>query len=345
MKKYLINGKFLSQRITGVQRFAIEIIKELDEIIEEGKIILLVSSKLTTQLKLKKIKVISLNQDSSSVVWTQIIVPFMAIKEKAIPLTLSGLYPLFYPGVATIHDITPMKHRESYKRIFYLSHDFIYRISIKRLKHIFTVSEFSKKEISDYYHVPLKKISVVYNASGFSINKAVSTDILFRNGIDKNRYILSVGSLHSHKNPQFMFELSQKYTDMKFVVVGGTTDEIFETIEKKNNRNLIYIGYISDDELIELYRNAIGFVLPSLYEGFGIPALEAIQLGIKHIAVSDIPVFRELYGEGVYFFNPYDIREFDMSTFLDMEINAEQRNKYMSKYSWSSSTRRMINEL
>ena len=345
MKRYVINGKFMSQKITGVQRFAIEVIKELDNLVENDQFSIVVPASVASELNLKKIKVIPISSASLGVIWTQLIIPFVAIKEKALPLTFSGIYPFLYPGVATIHDITPMRHKNSFKKRFYLGYDLMYRLSINRLKHIFTVSEFSKKEIAEYYKVSLDKITVVYNASNLRKSDGDKAEVLYKIGLEKGNYILSVGSLHTHKNSQFMYQLATRFPEMLFVIVGGSIDVTFEKIEKKHKKNLIYTGYLSDDELVEIYANARGFVFPSFYEGFGIPALEAIQLGVKHIAVSDIPVFREVYDVGVYTFDPYDVTKFDMDTFLDTEITIEQKSAYMTKYSWANSARRIMNEL
>lgn len=98
---------------------------------------------------------------------------------------------------------------------------------------------------------------------------------------------------------------------------------------------------MNDDELKYLYRNAWGFIFPSIYEGFGIPPLEAIVMGVKHIAVSDIPIFREIYMEGVSYFDPYDIGTFDLSDMGRHEMTDEVRDAYIKKYNWHDGAERI----
>ncbi|HGJ65372.1 TPA: glycosyltransferase family 1 protein, partial [bacterium] len=118
----------------------------------------------------------------------------------------------------------------------------------------------------------------------------------------------------------------------------------------KKNQNIKYLGRVDDDKLIELYSNAVCFVYPSLYEGFGIPPLEAQACGCP-IVISDIPVFKEVYANSALFFNPYDPE--DMAKKIENIIDSSNMRKELiqkgfknvKKYTWENSARQFFNIL
>ncbi|MDE5566473.1 MAG: glycosyltransferase, partial [Anaeroplasmataceae bacterium] len=102
--------------------------------------------------------------------------------------------------------------------------------------------------------------------------------------------------------------------------------------------------YISNEELAYLYRNCQAFILPSFYEGFGLPPLEALFCGCKNLILSDIPVFREIYGEVANFFNPLDYENtFDLSTLKP--VSEENIKKVLQKYTWENAAKKIVQEM
>jgi glycosyltransferase involved in cell wall biosynthesis len=224
---------------------------------------------------------------------------------------------------------------------------------LKHSKHIITVSEFSKKEISSYFGIDESKISIVYNG--------VDEKFKPKKLENQERYILGVSSIAYHKNFISLIKafLQLKDKSIKLYIVGGLNEKIFGKNSSKvldyikNNDNIRFLGRVDDNKLIELYSNAVCFVYPSLYEGFGIPPLEAQACGCP-VVLSDIPVFKEIYGDSAVYFNPQD--PLDIAEKIEMVIDdIELRNNLTQKglnnakkYTWENSAKqffRIINEV
>ena len=333
-KPLYINGRFLTQKITGVQRYAIEIVKCMDEIVSEGEevIILIPPEEQVNRLELKKIKQIVVGSFKGHL-WIQISLPNYVKKHGGDLLTFAGLAPVIMPGYWTIHDITFIRHPESFDWKFRVLYGTVLRAALNRCKKIFTVSNFSKNEISNYFGISKEKIKVAYSSANYLLSKEYDHKDLAKYGVKGNDYYLSVSSRNKHKNQVFIEKLAKRYPDKKFLIAGGNVKS-FITIKTESLTNLIYIGYVEDDTLVELYKNAIGFIFPSLYEGFGLPPLESIIAGCQSIALSDIPVFREIYYDSAYFFDVNNIESFSFEQFENKIVSDTVRDRYIEKYSF-----------
>lgn len=339
-----INGKFLTQRITGVQRVGVELVKELDKLVKPGEIEILSPPNCINKIELKNIRIIEIGNKSNNY-WVQWTFPKYVKKHKGTSLTIAGLSPILYPGYFMAHDVTFVRYPKSFSLQFRTIYNIAYKLTINRCIHLFTVSEFSKKEIIDLYGANQKNISVIYNSSQQLLKEQKKNISLKRWGIEAKEYYLSVSSKNFHKNQKFIIQLAKKYPDKTFVIAGGSMPKSFNGIEFERLDNVVLTGYLSDDELYSIYKNAKAFIFPSFYEGFGIPPLEAITLGVKHIAVSDIPVFREIYSQGVYFFDPNDVDTFEIEKFDSIEINKADYDFYWNKYSWEQGAKVLLNKI
>lgn len=231
------------------------------------------------------------------------------IKKPEVFISPSFIMPYFTRKntkyITVIHDLCSIRANEMSKYskfIFNLS----IKIALKKADIIITVSETVKKELIEKFGLPSDRIKVVYNSIGkHFINAHFNSKILDKYNIQKNKYILSVATLNKRKNiPELIkaFEnISDKYPELKLVLVGGFGNENKEKLSKHNN--VIFTGYIPDRYLPTLYKNALIYVFPSLYEGFGTPIIEA-QYSSCPILCSDIPVFREVAGNGAQYFTP-----------------------------------------
>lgn len=162
-------------------------------------------------------------------------------------------------------------------------------------------------------------------------------------------YFLAVSSLDPRKNfPRLISAfLSVNFPNMKLYII-GKKDRVFRDVHSvcENQDNVIYLGYVSDEDLQQYYKNAVAFVYPSLYEGFGIPPLEAMANGCPTV-VSDIEVFREVYGNSVIYVNPLDTESIadGLQRILDERIRIELMSKVsevLKNYSWKSSATRIV---
>lgn len=327
MKK-IINGRFLTQGITGVQRFAHEIIRELDSIVKPGEYKILAPRNIIyKELNYKNID-IEICGNLVGHLWEQLELPFYVRKNKAQLLNLCNTAPIMNPGIVTIHDIQTRVHPEFFSKKFALWYNLMNKFNIKNSKKIITVSEFSKSEIIKYYGVSSEKINVIYN--GWQHMDRIERDesILAKLKIKTEEYILGVSSINPNKNFKYILGLAKLHPEYRFVIVGKKNNDIFKDGTIEESENLIWAGYVSDEELKSLYANAKAFLFPSFYEGFGIPPLEAMACGCKNVFVSNTSCLPEIYKTKVEFFNPYNPKE--------LNLNVSKLNKdILSDYFWN----------
>ncbi|MGL5312044.1 MAG: glycosyltransferase, partial [Peptostreptococcaceae bacterium] len=159
----VINGRFLTQNITGVQRFAHEIIRELDNIVKPGEYKILAPKNIIYKdLDYKNIK-IEICGNLKGHLWEQIELPYYVKKNKAELINLCNTAPILNPNIVAIHDIQTKVHPEFFSKKFALWYNLMNKFNIKNSKKIITVSNFSKSEIVKYYGVSEDKITVIYN--------------------------------------------------------------------------------------------------------------------------------------------------------------------------------------
>ncbi|UXP33550.1 glycosyltransferase family 4 protein [Reichenbachiella agarivorans] len=343
----VINARFLTQKISGVQRFAIEICKELVKINVEVK---LVSPKNIIHSELFdffKCEVVGTN---TGYIWEQIDLPiYLKRHEGPLLLNLCNLAPIFYRNkVSIIHDMAVFANASWFSWKFVLAYRFMIPIIARTSKKIGTVSDFSKREIIKFLKAPSDKIFIVSNA--------VSTNFELEHKLEKGliaeNYILTVGSLDPRKNLLSLIKAfnSRKNKNTKLVIVGSTNNvfkdqKISELI--KENDAIVLSGYVSDTELINLYKNASAFFYLSLYEGFGIPPLEAMTFKIPCV-VSNIAVFKEIFEDACCYVDPLDIPQI---TFLFDKVmsnpsnQVESYNRVLKKYSWQKSALSLVSHL
>lgn len=336
-----INGRFLTQKITGVQRYAIEVVKKIDKLNLDEQIVILHPKNFTNHLELKNIKLQQIGNNIGHV-WEQITLPFYIRKhdKKAVLINFCNIAPILFPGYVVLHDIAFKTHPEHLNWKFTLWYRIITKLNIKRYKHIFTVSEFSKNEILQNYKIEKEKITVAYN-SAEHINYFVPDDnVLDKLKLVNKDFYFSLGSKSPHKNFEFIEKCAKDNPEMIFVV-SGNENKIFKENDQEKIENLIFTGYITDNELVQLYKSCKCFIFPSLYEGFGIPPLEAITVGCNNILVSDILVLKEIYGNNVKYINTQEYIKEDLLKTIDKEMNIDKN--FLKKYSWNATTKKILN--
>ena len=339
-----INGRFLTQDLSGVQRYAFEISKEIS-LSNSYNLILLVPKKSSIRLEYEfpfNIKKIGSNTGH---LWEQIDLPrYLNTKNKSILINLTNSAPIFYKNkISTIHDLSVFENNDwfSFKyRIFYRI--LIPRI-IKTSKKILTDSYFSKKEILNRYKkLNPDYVNIIYCANSINSNKKNIKNI-------KEEYLLFVGGNSKRKNLKNLISAFSKLNNqnIKLKVVGKVVKHLESDTFLKHD-NIDYLGNVSNDELVDLYSNAKMLIFPSFYEGFGLPPLEAMSCGCPTI-ISDIPVLRELYEKAALYINPYDsenIKENILNLLGDPDMCnnlSELGLKQANKYSWKKSADKIIN--
>lgn len=263
--------------------------------------------------------------------------PFLSLKEiVALPPILkehrADLYhsPSFSsllhapcPWVVTIHDLNHLHFGSLSKKIYY---GIVLKSFALRAKRVLTVSEFSRIEIAQWLNQSPQDIEVVYNALSpiFSI-KAVPASLSPELGLKPQSYFLSISHhTKNHKNSQILWKAyreARKKKDGLFPLVLNTRMADLPA-EFQNMPGLITLGRVADAELPGLIQNARLLLFPSLYEGFGLPPLEAAILGLP-IRVSDIPAHREALRDfaspQVKYLNPLRFEDWERELLISEE--------------------------
>lgn len=338
-KQLIINGRFLTEQLTGVQRTAWEIVKVLSKNKQLKIILAMPCNGIVPNDAPSNISYVKVGKHKNNI-WEQFSLPKFCKKVKAPLLNMCCLAPAFYSSYVVLHDIRGIERKEFDNSLFRFKFKSLVGAYIYRSKQIFTVSEFAKNSIIKQYPKLKKEPIVIYNG----YEHILKVPLIPVNDIFGEFY-LSVGSVLKHKNFKYILKLAQNNPTKRFVIVGKYDEEFLEQLGfQQNLENVIFSGYLETGQLLWLYSKCVGFVLPSLYEGFGIPPLEALAVGCKKIFLSDIPVFKEIYGEVANFFDPLD---YEHTVNLDegKEVTVETANLLLHKYTWQNSANIMLNSI
>jgi len=265
--------------------------------------------------------------------------------------------PLFWCGkyVVTIHDLIKHQFRGGQMttrfRLFYwfkyLNYRFLVWLVVKRAAKIITPSHWWKKELIKRYHLPPTKINVTYEGveKKFQIPNSkfqiYSARVLGKYKI-KKPFVIYTGSLYPHKNVERLV-LAVKKIKFPLVIVCGRNvflERFEKRIKKLKAENLVTLtGFVPDEELVALYQQAEAFVFPSLLEGFGLPGLEAMAVGLPVLA-SNSSCLPEVYGPAAIYFDPLNVNE--MASKIKKIISDKRLKQKMiklgyqqvKKYSW-----------
>lgn len=336
MRKIVINGRFLIHRISGVERFAREIINELDKLVEPDKVIIAIPSEVTDVPDYKNIKVVRVGRLHNRL-WEHISFPMYVSKVHGISLNLCNVAPLIKPGIVCIHDVKVKATPQYFTKKFLLWYNLLFRNATSRAEAIITVSEFSKAEIVKYYHVKPEKVIVIPNAWQHYERIGFDENSLNKYGLEKEKYYFSMCSLEPNKNFKWVAEVAKNNSEQIFVVAGSINGQVFsDGLRFECPQNMKLIGYVSDEEAKTLMRDCKAFLFPTFYEGFGIPPLEAISAGAMNVVVSDTEVMHEIFEDTVQYINPVHY-DYDLETIGKIS----GRMHTLNKYSWLKSAKKL----
>ena len=272
----------------------------------------------------------------------------------------TGVMPLFLTGsrrVATIHDVIPYIYPETSTKLDKLIYHYWLPLAVRRLDAIITDSQQSKRDIIFYLRVKEEKVFVIPCAANARYRPLTTREIqsaLARYDINFP-YILYVGSLESRKNLPRLLEAyaraRQNVPQWKLVIVGARKwkfTPIFETVQRLGlEPHVHFTGYVEEEDLPAVYNGADLFVFPSLYEGFGLPVLEAMASGTP-VITSNCSSLPEVAGDAAILIDPYDvdaIAEAMQQVLLNPSLAASLRVKglaHAKKFSWERTAQETI---
>jgi len=275
--------------------------------------------------------------------WEQLELPLYTRDGFLINLGNTG--PMYKSNqLVTIHDAGTRTMPEAYNRKFRIWYGILLATLGKHARQIATVSDFSRGELVDKFAIPAEIITVIHNSGEHIIAAAPDDSILERSGIHKENYLLAVSSLNPRKNFPAIIRAIEKLGQIDFdvVVAGGINPRVFRRQNISFPDRFRCLKYVKDGELRALYENAAALVYPSLYEGFGMPPLEAMTCGCP-VLVSDIPPHREVCDDAALYCDPRNID--DIAEKIHRIMNdgdgrrrlIERGHKRAARFTWEQS--------
>ena len=349
MKKVVIDGLSLScmPKLTGVQRYAVEIITRLDrrlstnsEIKMEYAYLRGAENQVLALDKLKNIRpveIISSSQRNANLYC----LPKYIKNNEAIGICFSPELLRSRGHISCIHDIRPVHCKGFDTKKF----QFLYRLKLNLIRKyaskIVTVSNYQNNVIREYLQMKdAHQVITIYNGWEH-MDTIIPDESVFKRFsiLKKGSYFYALGSLAPHKNFKWIIEIAKRNFDKQFAIAGGKDLRAWkDNIETDELPNVIFLGYVSDAENKALMQSCKAFLHPSKYEGFGIPPLEALSCGAS-VAVAKATCLPEVYEDCVHYFDPDDY-EVDLERLLTEPVSPPQ--KILAKCSWEKSTQQWL---
>ena len=354
-----VNGSMLDEQPSGVGVYSFNVINNLSHLYwkhTSQKITVFTPTRSLLNKNLKIVKLPVFLQSSkygkfaaaSRFFWNTFYYPFQARRfDLLISPTTHGSF-LSGNQIITIHDLLSLRYNNisPHQRIYF---KYLLPYLVSKAKLIIAVSETTKKDIIHFLKCPEEKIRVIYNVYDhkryFMIKE--NTSLIFKEYGFSN-YLLAVGPTYSHKNFETLLEAYNELSDTvkeqyPLVIAGGKKkyeDHLKQYVKKLGlEKNVHFLGYVPIHLMPSLYREAFALIFPSLYEGFGIPLLEAMACGCP-VLTSNTSSMPEVCGDAVIYFDPLDKYAITASIekiITDNDFRGELKKKGLiqcAKFSW-----------
>lgn len=345
MKKVIINGIGLSMAtsVTGIPRYCREIILRLDQLFKENKVdveyayLKGAENAVLALSEFSYIRPVQIDSENKRLA-SMIALPRYIKKQKAIGVNLSPEPLISKNQIACIHDLRPVVYSQYDSWHFKLSYRFILSVIKKTAKKIVTVSDYQKKAILKLLKIKEQdKVCTIYNGWEHIEQVALDTSIFNRYpSLSFHNFYYALGSLAPHKNFNWIMEVAKRNPNQLFAIAGGKDLRNWkDNIETNELSNVIFLGYVTDEENKALMRACKAYLHPSKYEGFGIPPLEALACGTP-IIISNATCLPEIYEDCAHYFDPDDY-SVDLNSILQKPVASP--NKILEKCSWERSAK------
>jgi len=302
-----VNGKFAAQRTTGVQRVAERLVQALDTQVVGPWVLLCPPGAELPRLQRIEARTVGI-RGLPLHLWEQLVLPIAA--RDGLLVNLAGAAPAFARRqVCMLHDAAVFDHAEAYTFGFAVWYRWLFRRLARTAQALFTVSSFSRERLALHLGLAAARITVVPNGSDHLDAVAPDDSVLARHGLLGLRYLLAVASANPTKNIATLvaaFAGLPPDAARRLVIVGGRNGRVFADNAADDPPGVVRTGPLGDAPLKALYQNAVALVFPSLYEGFGLPPLEAMTCGCP-VAAARAASIPEVCGDAVLYFDPLSV--------------------------------------
>jgi len=344
MKQIYVNGRFLGRPMTGVERFATMMLRALDQMPEAktlGRWRILAPQGVERPAWLQNMEFENIGSFRGHL-WEQF--DLFRASRNGLLLNLCNSAPIFHSNqLVVLHDAQVYRYPKYFSFLYGTFHRALGRLIARRAS-IATVSNFSKAELSQVLNIPIGEISVILNAADHTDEMQPDLAVLEEFDLVDRPFFLFVGSPAPNKNLGRAILAFREFArkDFRFVLVGAAAKSFPVGEFGELPSNVVRTGRLTDRQIKALYLHATALLFPSIYEGFGIPPLEAMNAGCLTIA-GDIPAVREVCADAAVYFNPFDVASITamLQRVADNQIDRQalinaghQRSR---EYSWDRS--------
>lgn len=333
---YAFNGRFLMKKLTGQERFASELVSNIDKISKKGEFCVITSENPQWLPQYENIEIIQVGRLKREA-WEQFCLGPYLKKKNLKCINLTTTFAFGHCEVVCLHDASIFEIGRQYMHSMYgffgtIWKILLFKVASKKAEKILTVSEYSRNKLSEFLKIPEEKISVVYNAWQHYNRVVVDSGIKKRlpDFVKQGEFFYAMSSLSPQKNFLWIKEVAKRNPNLIFVITGKVEGFSHLGSDELKRDNLYFTGYLSDGAIKWLMQNCRAFIHPAIYEGFGIPPLEAMSCGAE-VIVSTATCLPEIYQNSVHYIDPYDY-EVDLDALLKQPI--ESREKVLERFSW-----------
>lgn len=348
--RVIINGRFLDKPTTGVERYAREIARVIDGLVEvgdpqvQGVDFVIARPRSGAPRFASAIPEVEVGP-GQGVLWEQVALPRFAGRD--VVINLCNMAPLAARSQVTcVHDAHPWLMPENFSRAFRTWYDLMIPRVIRRSARWTTVSKYSGRMLQELGIAVRAPDAVTYNAAD-NFDRIEPEPVALPDDVRKS-YVLCLGSQSANKNIGLIVGIADELAKqgISVVVAGGGASRIFGE-QGAYGGKVVDLGRVSDGELKTLYAGALAFLFPSFYEGFGVPPVEAMQMGCP-VIVSDTSALPEVVGDGALLADPRDGAKW-LESILRIRDEEGLRSELVRKgyeraacYSWEGSARTMV---
>lgn len=351
-----INGRFLTQKVTGIQRYAREMLAALDRQLPSGplsslKCVLLVPQGTEVpQLRHITHQVVGRLQGHA---WEQL--DLWWASRDGMLLNFASTGPLLHARqVVTVHDASVYRVPDAFSWKFRLWYRFLLNVLVRRSRLTLVVSEFARQEVQRFFGGRPGRLVVTSEGWQHLLRAEGPRSEALPADLDTKPYFLAVSSPTPNKNFALIEQAlrSPGTQDLVFLIAGSHHAKVFGGQQQaaSGSAQVRYLGYVSDADLLHLYRHAQAFVFPSRYEGFGIPPLEAMSQGCPVLA-SQIDSVKEVCGDTALYFDPdsadsllHSLRQFQARPEMRQAMVQRSRER-AAMFSWDAAAAKVAQAL